>query len=138
MRASYVVDASVAAKLFFLEAGSALAQSAIRSAGWLIAPDLLFLEMASLATKKVRRSVCDFDQGKVAVDSLGALLDEVVAASALAPRAFELAVVHGLSAYDAAYVALAESRDFEVLTADRPLVDLAQKAGLGGYVRFLE
>jgi predicted nucleic acid-binding protein len=138
MRASYVVDASVVAKLYFLESGSALAQSAVRRADQLIAPDLLFLEMANLAANKVRRSICDLDQGRGAVHSLGALLDEVVAAATLAPRAFELAVAHGFSAYDAAYIALAESRKFEVLTADRPLVGLARKAGLGGVVRFLE
>lgn len=138
MPGRYVIDASVAAKLYFLEAGSVEAQLAIRGADRLIAPDHLFLEMANLAAKKVRRSICSLEQGTFAIDSLGALADETIAASALAPRSFELSATHGFSAYDAAYLALAEARQFEVLTADAPLVRLAEKVGLGDLVRFLE
>jgi predicted nucleic acid-binding protein len=134
----YVVDASVAAKLYFIEAGSVLAQTTVRGADRLIAPDLLFLEMASLAVRKVKRSMASLEQGALAVNSLGALLDETIAAAALAPRAFELAAAHRFSAYDAAYLALAELRDFQVLTADAALVRLAQRVGLGELVCFLE
>jgi len=138
MSGSYVVDASVAAKLYFVEIGSVQAELAIREANRIIAPDLLFLEMASIAAKKVRRSLCSFEQAADAVDTLGSLLDETIAASELASRAFGLAAADGFSAYDSAYLSLAELREFELLTADAPLVRLARKVGLGQFVRLLE
>ena len=38
-------------------------------------------------------------------------------------KVLELALQHGLAAYDAAYLAVAESEGCELWTADRPLYD---------------
>jgi predicted nucleic acid-binding protein len=131
----FVLDASVAAKLFFIEDASERAVDAVRAADWLIAPDLLFLEMASIAAKNVRRATASQEQAARAVHSLSALLDETIGAPELAPRAFELAAAHGFSAYDAAYLALAEARGFGLLTADTGLVRLAWQVGMAGLVQ---
>jgi predicted nucleic acid-binding protein len=58
MRVDVVVDASVAAKVFFLEAGSDRARAMLTSGAVIAAPDLLFVEMASLAAKRVGRGLC--------------------------------------------------------------------------------
>jgi predicted nucleic acid-binding protein len=50
------------------------------------------------------------------------------------PRAWtktlDLAVRHGLSAYDAAYLELALRRDLPLATKDRALIDAARRAGV--------
>ncbi len=130
-----VVDASVVAKLFFIEDQSDLAEAALRGAGRLIAPELLFLEMASVAAKQVRRGVTSAARAAEAVASVGELLDEAAPLSSLAPRAFDLARAHGFSAYDATYLALAEARGLRVITADGKLVRKAVDVGLSHLVR---
>ena len=130
MTDSIVLDASVAAKLYFREDLSAEAATAVRLAEAIIAPELLLIELASVASKRVRRGTSPIGPARSAVGSVGELLDEVASMVDLTPRAFALAVEHGFSAYDATYLALAEARGLRVLTADVRLVTLARKVGL--------
>ena len=130
-----VVDASVVAKLFFIEDQSDLAEAALRAAGRLIAPELLFVEMASGAATQVRRGVTSAERAVDAVTSVAELLDEAAPLSSLAERAFALAQAHGFSAYDGTYLALAEARGLRMITADQKLVRRAAEVGLGHLVR---
>ncbi len=50
-----VIDASVVAKLFIPEELSEACEKAVRTSGQLIAPDLLWIECASLLRKRVVR-----------------------------------------------------------------------------------
>ena len=134
MGGEFVLDASVAAKLFFIEEHSDLAAAALRVAERLIAPELLFLEIASIAAKHSRRGFASSAQGMQAVRSIVNLLDETVPLLGLAPRAFALAETHGCSVYDGAYLALAEERNVRLLTADMKLVRLARQSGLGDFM----
>ena len=61
-------------------------------------------------------------------------LEVVSPAPASANAALQLASLHGLSYYDATYVALAELLDCPLITADRRL---AQRASATGHVRLL-
>ena len=131
---SIVLDASVAAKLYFAEDLSSEAEAAVRAAGSIIAPELLLIELASVASKRARRGTSPIGPARSAVYSVGGLLDEVVSLVDLAPRAFELAVEHGFTAYEASYLALAEARGLPVLTADLRLVSRARDVGLDGLV----
>jgi predicted nucleic acid-binding protein len=137
MPSSFVLDASVAAKLHFLEEGSDQAGVAVRRADRLIAPDLLFLEMASIAAKNVRRGTASSEQAVRAVRSVSGLLDEVIGLIGLASGAFELAAMNGFSVYDGVYLALAEMRGIKVLTADYRLVKRAESSGLSHLVEAL-
>jgi predicted nucleic acid-binding protein len=134
---SLVVDASVAAKINFIEEGLEDAAAALQAAHRVIAPDLIYLEMASIAAKNVRRATASLERATRAVTSLDELIDEVVPSSRLATRAFELAAEHGVSAYDGAYLALAEARGLSVLTADIKLVRRARGVGLSHLVHAL-
>jgi len=134
MPGSVVLDASVAAKLYFTEDHSDLAEAAVRSADLLIAPELLFIELASVAAKQVRRGAAAADTGAGTMDLMHGLLDEAVPLEGLAKRAFELAHRHGVSAYDGAYLALAEERGLRVLTADVRLVRRSEIEGLSHLV----
>ena len=138
MAAEIVVDASVAAKLFFLEAGSEAARALALSEARLIAPDLLRIEMASIAARRVRADGLDEARAGRAVSALDEIVAEFRPAADLAERAFTLAARHGVSAYDATYLALAEQRGTVVVTADLRLVAKARSAGLGAHVRPLE
>ncbi len=125
-----IVDASVAAKIYFAEAFSDDAQSVLRFADGLIAPELLFIEMASLAAKRARRGTATLDEAARAVSQVRSLIDEAIPTADLAQRAFELSAEHGVSAYDGSYLALAETRGLRVLTADFRLVRRAEACGL--------
>ncbi|HXA40366.1 MAG TPA: type II toxin-antitoxin system VapC family toxin [Phenylobacterium sp.] len=133
-----VLDASVAVKCLVEEAGSDLARAAIAQRSDWTAPDLIFLEVASVALKSLRRGWLARDQAEAMVRNLPELLADVAPARTLADAAFTLAADHGFSAYDAAYLALAEATDSWVLTADIKLALRARSAGLAKLVRTLD
>jgi len=133
-----VLDASVAAKIFFQEEGSETARRVLKGGASLLAPDLLFVEMASLAVKRVRRGLSTPHDAAFAVRSLRTLIDAVTPVATLCDRAFDLAIQHGFSAYDSAYLVLAEAEGAVMLTADVRFVRLAIAAGWGGRVQALE
>jgi predicted nucleic acid-binding protein len=137
MRVDIVVDASVAAKFYFDEDGSDRARAMLTSGAVVAAPDLLFVEMASLAAKRVRRGLCSAELGRDAVGSIGDLIDEIAPLSGLATRAFLFARDNGFSAYDGAYLALAERLNAPMLTADERLIERARALGAGNLVRQL-
>ena len=137
MAGEVVIDASVAAKVFFDEDDSELAEAALAGTGPLIAPDLLFAELASIAAKRVRRGQSTAEQGRQAVTAVGELLFESAPTPPLAARAFTLAAEHGFSAYDGVYLALAEQRGLRMLTADAKLARRAAGAGLSTLVWLL-
>jgi len=132
-----VLDASIAVKCLMDEADSDLARSAVAGRTDWIAPDLIFLEIASVALKAMRRGLIERAQAEALVVRLPRLLVETAPSESLAGAAFSLAADHGFSAYDAAYLALAQNRHTTMLTADRKLVDRAEAAGLGRLVTAL-
>jgi len=135
MPVEIILDASAAAKLFFVDDDTEAVQSALGAGASLLAPDLLFAEMASVAAKMVSRRQATAEQGLHALKSLPALLDDVAPTTGLVERAFAIATSLGFSAYDACYLALAERRGAKVLTADRRMVRHAQQQGIGHLVQ---
>lgn len=132
-----VLDASIAVKCLVDEADSDTARAVVaRRADW-IAPDLIFLEVASVALKSMRRGLIKRGQAEAMVTRLSRLLAEVAPSQGLAAAAFGFAADHGFSAYDAAYLALADRRSTTLVTADLKLVGRANAAGLGHLVTAL-
>jgi predicted nucleic acid-binding protein len=138
MQDDIIVDASVAAKLYFIDQGTPQAKAELTTGASLFAPELLFIEIASVATNMMRRGLSTTEQAAMAVASVLTLLDEAVPMSGLSRRAFDLASRHGFSAYDASYLALAEQRAVPLLTADARLTRRAQDQGLAHLVRLLD
>jgi predicted nucleic acid-binding protein len=126
-----ILDASIAVKCLVEETDSDVARNALASCTDWAAPDLIFLEVASVALKSLRRGWLDRAQAQAMVAALPSLLAEVVPSDGLAAAAFQLAADHGFSAYDAAYLALADARNARLLTADMKLAERARAAGLG-------
>jgi len=134
--AAIVVDASVMAALYIEEPLSAPARAALlrcREAGDdLHAPDLLLIECANAFWKRVGRGELDRDSAMTAIAALSTLedLDRHPMDGQLVPPALSLAIAHSLTAYDAAYAALAVQLGGTVLSGDGRFVERASQAGL--------
>lgn len=115
-----VVDASVLANALADdgEDGSA-ARTRLVAAGELAAPDLVDVETMAVLRKRWIAGDLSDDRFSDAVDDLGDLAVTRYPMQPLIRRAFELR--GNVTAYDAAYVALAEQLDCALLTADRKL-----------------
>ena len=94
------------------------------------APALFAFEIANALAKEVRAGSVT---AAIAFERLRALLDlplELVPGEALAEAALESALDLGLTAYDAAYVVLAEAHEALLVTADRRLAEAYRRAEL--------
>lgn len=122
----WVLDASVLAKLVYPEEGSdevhGVLEGGVSAHASLHAPAFLAMELASIGTRKSRRGEAGARETRELLQlprRLGVTLHED---AQTAPIALELALGLGTSVYDAAYLAVAETVDGTVMTADRRLV----------------
>lgn len=114
-----VVDASVIATALGDDARDGdRARARIRGEG-LAAPELMDLEVASVLRRQLRAGAIDLRRAELALADLAALRVQRVPHEPLLRRCWELR--DNLTIYDAAYVALAEALDADLLTADRRL-----------------
>lgn len=137
MRDEVVLDASVAVDWLFPGPGSAAALAFVRLGARRVAPDLIFAEFASVATKFVRRGLASKDVARDAVERLPELIDEIAPLSDLAGPAYDLATHYGFSAYDGLYLALARRRGLRLVTADAKLARKAVEIGFADHISLL-
>lgn len=130
MGAEVVVDASVIAAALFPEAGSAQATAFLLSGPSLVAPELISVELASVAAKKVWRGETTVEVATRAVAAVAQFVDELVACAPLCEPALAMAAEHRLSAYDGLYLALAIRREARLATLDRRLLARVAEARL--------
>jgi len=122
-----VLDASVVLKWFHSEGeGHVEAARSLRErfeAGELrvMAPPLLWLEVLNVAARRWRLSAAQLDRLAATLPELGFELAEPDLAGVAAWAA------HGLTAYDAAYVALAEQTGARLVTDDAEIVRTASE-----------
>jgi predicted nucleic acid-binding protein len=135
-----VVDASVGIKLFLVEDLSERADALFdhltdAPPARFYVPDLFFVECTNILWKYVRRF--DYPAAVAAQDvsDLVRLPLQVVSTAVLAGAALAMAVEHGSTAYDAAYVALARHLSLPLVTADEALVRRFAESELD--IRFL-
>jgi predicted nucleic acid-binding protein len=138
MLGEIVADASVVAKVFLDEEDGAEAAAALVFSGTpLIAPDFVLAELANVAVTKVRRGTIQRAIGERMAQTVVEFFEALIPARELSARAFELAVDHGMSAYDALYVALAETRGCPLVSADARLLAKISAARLAIEARAL-
>jgi predicted nucleic acid-binding protein len=114
-----VVDASVLAPAI-ADDGADGDRARARMAGeTLVAPELVFLEVASVLRRATRADRLDARRAGQALADLSALPLRSAPHLPLLPRAWELR--DNATVYDGAYLALAELLDAPLLTADRRL-----------------
>ena len=132
-----VIDASVAAKWFFPEEHSAAAMRLLSPRNTLLAPDLIWAEVANIAWKRHRRKEITLDEARAIVADLVRMPLEIVRSSDLLPAAFDLAAATGRTVYDSLYLALAIARRAKFVTADERLVNALAGTGLEKRVRLV-
>lgn len=123
---AYVIDASVAIKLFITEEFSdnvtrLLARLADDPPLALAVPDLFYIECANILWKHVKRFGYPSENARKDIESLAQLALDPYPTVSLVTGALELAVHHGISAYDACYIALAQRLGVPLVTADEKL-----------------
>ena len=145
----YVLDASVVVKLFVAEpltdeARAFFAGVAQDGDARLFAPELLYAEVANVLWKYVRREEVSRGVAREGLRKLRELALEDVSVAVIIDDALVLAMDHGVSVYDACYVAAARLVDAPLITADEALVralgdahaaeilTLPQALGIGG------
>ena len=125
----FVIDASVAIKWVVEEPGTRQALDLSRHT--LLAPDLLVAECANILWKKVRRSELSESEAALAARLLANADVDLVPMRPLLERATRIAIGMDHPAYDCVYLALAEARGCEFVTADMALARKTLAAGLG-------
>jgi predicted nucleic acid-binding protein len=116
---TFVVDASVAIKWVVEEQGTDEALRLRRHR--LLAPDLLVAECANALWKKVRRQELSEEEAGLAARLLARADIDYEPMLPLLEFATNLAIAIEHPAYDCVYLALAELRDCDFITADESL-----------------
>ena len=122
-RPPLVADASVVAAALFGEAGQAEAFALLRGRS-LHAPHLLDYEIASVGLKKLRREAVSSEAVAAALRTYERLHIERHAVDAQGVAS--IAERHGLTAYDAAYLWVAEQLEAPLATLDERLGNAAR------------
>jgi predicted nucleic acid-binding protein len=117
--AGYVVDASVAVKWLVTENYSQEAAALLTQGHALIAPELMFVEVASALWSLRRRQILTAEEVHGALGDLElAPVAVTVNLRQLVPAAARLALDLSHPIYDCVYLALSLQADFPVITAD--------------------
>lgn len=120
---TWVVDASVAAKWLFEEELTPNARTLLGSERPLLAPDLIFAEVGNVAWKRARSGEISAEHARAAAQALPQLLSMTVPMVGLLSRALEIALTFEHPVYDCMYLALAEQREAQLVTADSRLLE---------------
>ena len=134
-----VIDASAAVKWFLPERDADKARLLLSSTYRLIAPDLLWIEVASVVWKVARRGAISDDEARQIITDASAFPVETVESFPLLPEALRIATKTDRTVYDSLYVALAAGEGTAVVTADERLVNaLANTKWKNAVVRLAE
>jgi len=130
-----VVDASVAVKWFVEEPGTAHALDLLEDADLVIAPELVVAEVVNVVWKHLVRGDLKHHQVTHVPNALPKMFAELWPTVWLAGRAFEIAAELRHPVYDCFYLALAESEDATLITADRRLIGRLAGSSWAGLCR---
>ena len=122
-----VIDASVGIKKFIIEpltpkVDQLFAHLSDLDARLLI-PDLFYVECTNILWKYIRAGLYDSTEAQANLADLQLLRFTPTPTADLIREALFLSVAHGISAYDACYVALSQRNDVPLLTQDQRLVN---------------
>ena len=114
-----VLDGSVAAAAFFPETHSVPARALLGGGRELLAPDLIFAEVASVIWKRHRRNEIDETEATDLLDDFLSLPLSITESDLLLPAALKLAIRTDRTVYDCLYLALAVMNKTVMVTADK-------------------
>ena len=122
------IDASVACKWFFEEPLSAEARALAESGESFSAPDMILVECANAAWRRVMSETVPQEQAEAFLAALPQWFDTLMPSFRLHERAFEMACALDHPVYDCQYLALAESDETRLVTADRAFVNKVRRS----------
>jgi len=133
----FVVDASVAAKWFVPEHLSGEARDLLAGEHQLLAPELLWVELANVLWKKHRRRALDGASAMRILRDFASFPVEAVSSSRFSQAALGIAIRHQLTAYDSLYLAVAAGHACRLVTADRRLYEVCGAGNLASLLTWL-
>ena len=117
----YVIDAGVVVKWFIPEVDSAqahqLLERYLQGIDTPVAPDLLIAECGNVFWRRCRQGDITPDEATESLADLLTLQVPLVSATRLVQSALSLALQHQRTIYDALYLALAQERNCDLITA---------------------
>jgi predicted nucleic acid-binding protein len=118
----YVIDAGVAVKWFIPEVDSDIAHQLLerylQGVDGPVAPDLLIAECGNVFWRRCRQGDITPEEATESLADLLTLQVPLVPATSLVQSALSLALQHQRTVYDALYLALAQERNCDLITAD--------------------
>ena len=133
-----IVDASVAAKWYFIEEHSDLAEILLGEEWEILAPDFIHIEVGAIAWKRVQRGEIDAAAAGHVLTELFQVPFNLVRATELAPAALALALQTGRTIYDCLYLAMAIREGCPLVTADRKLYNSLQSGPFASHILWIE
>jgi predicted nucleic acid-binding protein len=130
-----VVDASVAVRWLFPVSDDLRADELPKSDAPLIAPDLVIAEIVNVAWKFVTFDGLSTSAAATITAAAEKGFDELVASTAIKDRALRIALELRHPAYDCFYLALAEQRECQVVTADERLISKCARTPFAKLIR---
>ena len=124
-----VCDASILFKLVVVEPDSAQATNLVRSTR-VIVPEFVLLEVGNALWLRIRRGSIDVAEAARLLEHVRGLGFETRPIWPLVTRALTIAGTIGHPIYDCLYLALSESLNIPLVTADRRFLDAVRRAGL--------
>ncbi len=135
----YVVDASIAIKLYVPENHSAQAIRFFSDEHELIVPEFMLAEFANIVWKKsVLLGELSETESKAIVEAVQELPLGYYYTSGLLTDALQIALATKRTVYDSLYIALAASQGCQLMTDDRKLHESLQPTSLATFVTLIE
>jgi len=134
---SAVLDASILVKLFFEEDHSTAAEQCVRDVPQLLAPDLVWSEVANVIWKRHRRGDLSAEDSAEMTSWMLGLPLNIWPSADLIPDALDLAMQFDRTVYDSLYVALAVRASSVMLTGDKRLVNSLEGTPLEKYIAWI-
>lgn len=131
----WVIDTSALIRLFVPDGPNhpeveTAFNRAASGAELVLAPQLLLVEAANVLLRKRRRGELSTPELRELLQAVESLPIRLCEHGPLLLGACSLAETHGLSAYDALYLALAEQHGARLITCDEALAKVARNIGL--------
>lgn len=136
-----VIDASVVIKFYVPEILSDKAVEALSRVTdgelLLYAPDLVYPETGNILWKKQRRRELTSEEVDEVANAIIALPMIIESSKPIIPLAVSIAMLSGITVYDAMYVAIARIYETKMITADKKLTDTLSKTEFKNDVMWL-
>ena len=123
-----VIDASALTKYFTKERGWEKVSELIL--GGVVSIELVVKEVANSLWKKVRQGDMESEIALALIEKIPKIV-KINPQSPFITRAFEIALQYSITVYDALYIALAESRKYELITCDKRQAGVAKELNIG-------